>query len=111
MALRRANPGEPCDVRPFGDGLPSQQTAALFKTGQLEVVRLVLPAGKVLPPHAVPGDITLQCIEGSLDFTAAGRTCRLEAGHLAFLTGGEQHSVAAVSDCSALLTIVLAVPA
>jgi quercetin dioxygenase-like cupin family protein len=107
MALRHAAPGEPWDVRPLGSELAHSQTAALFKSRQLEVVRLVLPAGKVLPPHSVPGDITLQCLEGSLDFKTGTQTHRLEAGQVAFLEGGELHSVSAVQDCSALLTIVL----
>jgi quercetin dioxygenase-like cupin family protein len=40
----------------------------------LEVIRLVLLAGKVFPPHAVPGEITMQCIEGEVDVTVDGES-------------------------------------
>src|ERR1043166_8730001 len=62
MALPHAAPGEPLDVRALGETLVHHKTAALFKSQQLEVIRLVRPAGKVLPPHKVPGEITIQCI-------------------------------------------------
>jgi len=109
MALLHAAPGEPCDVRPLGTALRQTPTTALFKSEQLEVIRLVLTKGKVLPPHKVPGAITIQCIEGSLDIQAQGTVRRLAPGGLLFLPGGVVHAVTAVDDSSALLTIVLAV--
>ena len=66
MALTHATPGAPCDVRPLGPRLGASLSVALFKSRQLEVIRLVLPAGKTMPPHSVHGEITLQCIEGLL---------------------------------------------
>jgi len=108
MALPHAAPGEPLDVRALGETLVHHKTAALFKSQQLEVIRLVLPAGKVLPPHKVPGEITIQCIEGILDIDAHGSKQRLVAGQLLFLAGDELHAVTAVENASALLTIVLA---
>ena len=45
--------------------LPGEDLA-LFKTEELEVIRLVLAAGKSLPPHKVPGEITIQCLEGRI---------------------------------------------
>jgi quercetin dioxygenase-like cupin family protein len=108
MALPRAEPGKPWNVQAFGAALAEARTSALFKSGQLEVVRLVLPAGKTLPPHKVPGDITLQCIEGELTIDAQGSAQRLAAGQLMYLPGDVVHSVSAVENSSALLTIVLA---
>ena len=57
MAIPHAEPGQPVDLRPLGAALPDARTSALFKTGGLEVIRLVVPAGKRLPPHAVTGEI------------------------------------------------------
>jgi len=107
MALLHAVPGEPLDVRPLGERLTSQKTCALFKSAQLEVMRLVLQAGKSLPSHKVTGEITIQCVEGILDIELEGATVRLAAGDLMFLEGGAPHGVVAPVDASALVTIVL----
>jgi quercetin dioxygenase-like cupin family protein len=107
MALPHAVSGHPLDVGPLGERLPSQKTAALFKSTDLEVIRLVLPAGKSLPPHKVPGDITVQCIEGQLCVTVDGTLRELLPGELVFLAGGVVHAVTALTDASALVTIAL----
>lgn len=41
MALPHARPGEPIDIRPLGVGLPAANTVALFKSDDLEVMRVV----------------------------------------------------------------------
>jgi len=107
MALTHATPGAPCDVRPLGPRLGASLSVALFKSRQLEVIRLVLPAGKTMPPHSVHGEITLQCIEGLLQVELRAGVQVLEPGQLLFLTGDELHAVSAPVDSSALLTIVL----
>ena len=107
MALQHASPGQSLDVSPLGGRLPTEKTSALFKSHDLEVVRLVLLAGKALPPHRVPGEITIHCIEGSLDIELDDATVRLEAGELLFLAGNATHGVKAVTDASALVTIAL----
>lgn len=111
MAIPHAASGQPIDVQPLGAGLASEKTAALFKSAQLEVIRLVLRAGKSLPPHRVPGEITVQCLEGEIDVIADGRTQSLQAGQMLFLAGGVEHSVIARRDSSALVTLVLAAAA
>ncbi|MBO9513092.1 MAG: cupin domain-containing protein [Variovorax sp.] len=107
MALEHADPGEPRDVRPFGPTLADRRTAAIFKSRQLEVMRVVLPAGKTLPPHKVPGEITIQCIEGVLVVGLDTGERRLEAGQVLFLQGNAVHDLRAETDASALVTIVL----
>ncbi|MCM2250771.1 MAG: cupin domain-containing protein [Ramlibacter sp.] len=107
MAIPHSAPGDLIDVRPFGASLGSTRTQALFKSEDLEVIRIVLAAGHELPAHAVPGDITLQCIEGSAEVSGGDGLRRLEAGHLIWLAGGELHGVRGVLDTSLLLTIAL----
>jgi quercetin dioxygenase-like cupin family protein len=107
MAIAHASPGEAIDVRPLGNRLAGEKTVALFKSEHLEVIRLVLAAGKSLPPHKVPGEITVQCIEGRIDVTAAGRSHVIGAGQLLYLSGGVTHGVVALEDASALVTIAL----
>lgn len=108
MAIPHAAPGEAIDVRPLGDRLPREKTVALFKAKDLEVMRLVLQAGKSLPPHKVAGEITIQCIEGAIDVTAGGTSHLLRAGQLLFLSAHVVHAVSALEDASALVTVVLA---
>ena len=107
MAIPHANSGEAIDVRPLGARLRSEKTVALFKSEHLELMRLVLPAGKSLPPHKVSGEITVQCIEGRIDVTAEGKSHVLHAGQLLYLSGNVLHGVVALEDASALVTVAL----
>ena len=107
MAIPHAKPGEIVDVRPLGAALASSQTATLFRAGQVEVRRLVVPAGKEIAEHKAKGEITVQCLEGRVAFTAFGRTHHLEAGKLFHLPTGEPHSVKGIENASLLLTILL----
>lgn len=107
MAIPHARPGEAIDVRPLGARLADERTVALFKSQHLEVMRLVLLRGKSLPPHKVPGEITVQCIEGAIDVHAEERSHVLRAGQMLFLAPGVVHSVEALEDSSVLVTVAL----
>lgn len=107
MALPHANPGEIMDVRPLGPLLTTAKTSTLFKAKNVEVVRLVMIAGKEISDHKVPGEILVQCLEGKIAFTAMGQTQTLEAGQLLYLEAGEPHSVKCIESASFLLTILL----
>lgn len=107
MAISHALSGQPIEVAPFGKSLPEQRTVALFKSDQLEVIRLVLAAGKSMPTHKVSGECTIHCLEGSLDVRVNGSNTVLTAGQLMFLLGDVPHSVTAREPASALVTLVL----
>ena len=107
MAITHAQPGEVIDVRPLGAALATAKTSTLLKTEKVEIIRLVMAAGKVLAEHKAPGEITVHCLEGKIAFTALGQTQELTAGRLLFLPAGEPHSVVCVEDASFLLTILL----
>jgi len=107
MAIPHAHPGEIIDVSPLGSALLSSQTSVLLKTDHLEVIRLVLPAGKEIPPHKARGEITVHCLEGKIDFTACGETQVLSAGKLLYLSPGEIHSLRCLEEASLLVTLVL----
>ncbi len=107
MAILHAISGQTVDVRPLGSELPSTQSVAFFKTAELELMRLVLVAGKSLPPHKFAGEITIQCLEGKIDVSFEGCSHVLGAGQLLYLSGGVEHSVLGLEDATALLTIVL----
>jgi quercetin dioxygenase-like cupin family protein len=67
----------------------------------------VLPAGKAISEHQVNGEITVQCLEGHVEFTSNGVTRSLSAGELVYLAGASKHSLRAVENSSLLLTILL----
>jgi quercetin dioxygenase-like cupin family protein len=107
MAIPHSAPGDLIDVRPLGAALSSERTHALFKSDDLELIRIVLAAGQELPMHTVAGEITLQCLEGSADVSYSAGVRRLEPGQLVLLSGGDMHGVRGVQDTSLLLTIAL----
>ena len=107
MAIPHAQSGQVIDVRPLGLSLTGERTVALFKTDDLEVMRLVLTAGKSLPPHKVAGEMTIQCIDGKIDVTLDGQSRILEAGQLIYLARDVIHGVVAIEDASVLVTIAL----
>ncbi len=107
MTTPHAAPAQILDLRPLGAGLRNARTSALVKSAQLEVIRLVLPAGKEIPKHRAPGAITVHCLEGVAAFTALGQTQELACGHLLYLPAGVEHSVRGVEDAMVLLTLQL----
>lgn len=107
MAQAHAASGDLIDIGPLGAALVDQVTTAIMKSAQLELVRLVLPTGKAMREHRVAGEITVQCIEGLIEFTTPGASLRLGPGKLVHLQGGEAHSLLALADSTALLTICL----
>jgi quercetin dioxygenase-like cupin family protein len=107
MSISHALSGEAIDVKPFASQLAEQRTVALFKSDQIEVIRLVLATGKSMPTHRLAGEMTIQCLEGELDVVVYDERTLLRAGQLLFLHGDVPHSVTAGAPASALVTIVL----
>ena len=107
MAIHHLESGEIANLQPLDGEAPLSQSTALFKTAQLEVIRLVLPKGRSMPLHSVAGETTVQCLQGRIEFTVPGQVQTLQAGQLLYLRGGEPHSLMALEDACVLVTIVL----
>jgi quercetin dioxygenase-like cupin family protein len=107
MAVPHAKAGEPVSVQAAPGSPQANQTTTLIKTSSIEVIRLVLPAGKELAAHRVDGDITLQCLSGEVALSAGEYSCTLAAGMMTFVAGGQDHALSAMQDSSLLLTILL----
>ncbi|MBA3847408.1 MAG: cupin domain-containing protein [Planctomycetes bacterium] len=107
MGTTRALAGEVIDISPFGSALPGTATAILVKTETLEVIRLVVLAGRQVAEHRAKGVITVQCLEGSVQFTVGDEPRRLDAGGLLYLPKGERHALLGIHDASLLVTIML----
>lgn len=107
MAQPHAQSGQVVSVLPLGDQLGGAKTTALLKAEQLEIVRIVLLAGKEMREHKTPGEITVQCIEGRIEFRTPNTVQVLGPGDFMHLVREEPHSLLALTDASALLTICL----
>lgn len=86
---------------PLSDTATSEKIA---KAAQLEVIRLVLRAGKAIPEHQAPGEITVLCLTGTVSFTETGTTHVLNQGDFLHLKAKTPHALKSISDASLLLT-------
>jgi quercetin dioxygenase-like cupin family protein len=107
MALIHSAPGELIDVRGSAGRVTAESSETLIRADHLEVFRYALNAGKVVDTHAAAGLMVVQCIEGTVDFTALGATQRLTPGKMLYFHDGEPHGLAANTDALLLITIVL----
>jgi len=107
MALHHADSGEMIDVRPIPGKIESALSRALYKSKHLEVFRMFLEAGKVIPEHQVQGELTVQCLEGSVEFSVKGVTQLMWPGDLICVAGGEAHALKGVEDGSVLVTLLM----
>ncbi len=107
MAIHHVLSGEMIDIRPLGDALTVIRTSTLYKTQHLEVFRMVLLAGKEMPEHQVAGELTVQCLEGCIEFSIGTTHEVMRAGDLKCLAGGIPHALRAIEDSSVLVTLLL----
>jgi len=108
VAIEHAKSGEVIDIAPFGsEQLVNHQSVALFKSKDLEVIRLVMQAKALMPLHHVLGEITIQCIEGVFEVLTDHGSQVVRQYQMLFLQGGEPHIVRAIDPCSILVTIAL----
>jgi quercetin dioxygenase-like cupin family protein len=107
MALQHAASGDKIALSRDDDDIAFFTSVALAKTAHMELIRLVLPKERAMPVHKVDGEMTLQCLEGEIAVDAHGRTVTLKPGEMLYLVGGVAHSVRALEDAVALLTILL----
>jgi quercetin dioxygenase-like cupin family protein len=106
MAISHANSGEVFDVMPLGNAIEQAKTKTMFKSEHIDVIRMVLPAGKKIAQHTAKGPITVQCLEGLVAFTVSGRTVDLRQGQMLGLTEYEPHALHALQDSLLLLTLL-----
>lgn len=82
-----------------------RNSATLVKGTGLRVVLVALHAGAAIKEHSAEGPITVQVLQGRLDFAAGGETHALAAGDLLTLGAGIPHAVHAPEEAAFLLTI------
>ncbi len=80
-------------------------TAVLLKTDSLRVVFRSLCKGNSLSTHKAAGDITVQVLDGRIEFAVGDRTLSLEKGQVLALKAGTPHSLTAPQPASILITL------
>lgn len=104
MALNHAKSGEIVNLlhSPQASEPVSQ---ALVSVPRLELMRLVLKAGKTVPSHAVAGPITIYCHQGSIKVQVENAWQTMHDNDLMYLEGDAAHALQALSDSVVLVTI------
>lgn len=102
MALKHAISGEVISL--LAD--PAPISKALVCAPRLEVMRLVLEAGKVIPGHAVAGPLTIQCLQGSVQVQAQGVWQNLQEQQLMYVAEDVAHALRAEVHAIVLVTLV-----
>jgi len=106
MALLHAHPDDVVDLLAVPSPAPAPVSVSLLRTANLQLLRLVLPAGHHMPQHRVPGELTIQCLQGRAVVGTPQGPRALSPGQLMALAGNEPHDVRA-SEASVLLVTLL----
>jgi quercetin dioxygenase-like cupin family protein len=77
----------------------------LVKNAEVRVVLEALREGAGLAEHRAPGPITVQAVEGEIQFRVGETVHTLRPGQLLALPAGRPHAVHAAQDSAFLLTI------
>lgn len=101
------------DLKRTAEGLRSEPEYAtngrngttLVKDAEVRVVLEVLREGAELAEHRAPGPITVQVLEGEIQFSGGETVHTLRPGELLVLPACRPHAVKAARDSAFLLTI------
>jgi quercetin dioxygenase-like cupin family protein len=89
------------------DQVGQDRTVILLKTDSLRLIFRALSAGATLPTHKAPGPITVQVLDGHIEFTAGAQTKPVRKGEVLALESGVPHSVKALSHSAILITVAV----
>jgi quercetin dioxygenase-like cupin family protein len=77
----------------------------VYKTDGMSIVLVALHDDAVMARHTADGIISVQVLEGKINFITDGQSVELEKGQMIALHKGEPHSVAAIKESVFLLTL------
>lgn len=107
MALPHAQPLDVVDLAPPGPALSRGVSTSLLKTPRLQLLHLVVAAGRDQPEHHVEDECVIHCLSGDVDVRMPGGTRRLGPGQLVVLPPLQRHALSARADSALLVTLVL----
>ena len=84
-----------------------RNSMTIFKSDSLRIVLMGLHQNAELKPHRANGIITVQALEGRINFITEQKTVLLEKGQMIVLHENIEHSVMALTESFFLLTITL----
>jgi len=83
------------------------RTVILLKTDSLRLIFRSFSEGASLPTHKAPGPITVQVLDGHIEFTAGTQTTPVRKGEVLALDSGIPHSVKALNNSAILITVAV----
>jgi len=103
------------DLKHFIDQVRNESTwkesdrnsITIFKSDKMRIVLLGLHKGAELKTHTANGIISVQVLEGKINFTAEPQTAILQKGQMIVLHEKIPHSVTALEESFFLLTLVM----
>ena len=95
-------------VQPLTATDEKSREITLVKTPQVEVIQLIVPAGRDVPTHQAQGDLVVHCLEGRASLFALGKTYDLTPGQLLQLSIDEPFSIRGIDHASVLVTLIIA---
>lgn len=84
-----------------------RNAVTVFKSNKMRIVLIALHSGAVMKKHTAAGMISVQVLEGRMEFATDVQTTGLSKGQMLALHKGIPHSVTAIEETTFLLTIVL----
>ncbi len=91
--------------KPWLEG--DRNSVTIFKSETMRIVLMGFHANAVLTTHKANGVISVQVVEGEINFSTADQTSHLQKGHMIALQANVLHSVTALQDSFFLLTLAM----
>ena len=82
--------------------------SVLMETSTSKEIRIAFLENQHMKEHQTPHPITVEMVEGNLDFGVEGKVLHLERGDILSLEGGVPHDLTAKTKCIVRLTLSLA---
>lgn len=98
--------GEVVNLQTLKPDMSEQDSYALIKTSDMEVIRMVIPEGRDIEEHSVDGQVSVHCLEGTVQFNIGDTTKELTKDSWLYLDRGQPHSLRAETDAVLLVTIL-----
>lgn len=87
----------------WADG--KQNAITIFKAQSMRIVLIGLQKGAEMKEHKAKGVISVQVLEGTINFVTEHQTARIEKGQMIALQENITHSVSALTEAFFLLTL------
>lgn len=87
-----------------------RNSMTVFKSEEVRIVLIAMPAGSELPKHVAGGTISVQVLEGRMEFKTDEHLTVLSKGQMLVLHKQIFHSVKALDETFFLLTLTVSAP-